>query len=266
MKGAAASARAARIAKSHQKGKSADRNSDEGAVGEEEEEGEEELAATRAADEASGDIPPIKAEDTTGDGGAADEAERAPESRSHSSEIGQSSRTRSASTFKELAGLGLGKLGDGEEEPLMPRRSRRSGASPNNTKPTSGDSGNDEDEEIHTHSGGRPQRSLRAPQAESENQVGGGSADAEAGGDRQEKEDDAGDEEDEEDDSKAKPETEGTAIEGEASEAENGSIGQAQEPSGFDEEEVNEEGVTRCVCGSAGECLLALALRLRSRE
>lgn len=39
-------------------------------------------------------------------------------------------RQRSASGLKELAGLGLHNVGDGSEEPLMPRRSRRSAMSP----------------------------------------------------------------------------------------------------------------------------------------
>ncbi|UZJ57295.1 hypothetical protein CBS101457_006615 [Exobasidium rhododendri] len=53
-------------------------------------------------------------------------------SQSSSKDSGKADHQRSASGIKELAGLGLKTLGDGEEEPLIPRRTRRGAVSPQN--------------------------------------------------------------------------------------------------------------------------------------
>jgi hypothetical protein len=98
---------------------------------------------------------------------------------------------RSASGFKELAGLGLKSLGDGDGEPLVPRRTRRGAASPNEGGPQHKE---ENDEDSHEEEAGAEDAKL--------------------------------------------PLEEQSIKEGPASQG---------------EDETAEEGVTRCLCGSAGE-------------
>lgn len=101
-------------------------------------------------------------------------------------------RHRSTSGFKELAGLGLRSLGDGEEEPLVPRRTRRGAVSPNDAESQQKESGEE-------HESRRPESHEKASKAE--------------------------------EDSAIPQDVISTAG----------------------EDETGEEGVTRCLCGSAGE-------------
>ena len=117
-------------------------------------------------------------------------------SRTTSKEGTRLTRQRSASGFKELAGLGLRSLGNGEEEPLVPRRTRRGAYSPNEAN---------------------------VPNVEEDEKRSG---DALA-----EEESKPGEEE-------ASAKLEPPAEEGQEASA---------------DDETAEEGVTRCLCGSAGE-------------
>lgn len=116
-------------------------------------------------------------------------------SRSNSKDEGKHSRQRSASGFKELAGLGLRSLGDGEEEPLVPRRTRRGAVSPQD-------------------------------------------------GSTEQREDEEGNSNDH--DEETKREENDIALDQDISAPAEGQTAQG-------EEETAEEGVTRCLCGSAGE-------------
>lgn len=125
-------------------------------------------------------------------------------------------RQRSTSGIKELAGLGLQSLGDGQEEPLMPRRSRRSAMSPNEA---SRKNAKEEDEGVE-----EAELGTETEEAPTNNEV-------------------------ENLDGRSAPEEviaaeEAAIIEGDA----------IEEPAqtGLEEDD-GDEGVTRCLCGSTDE-------------
>ncbi|MCO5589748.1 hypothetical protein L7F22_043717 [Adiantum nelumboides] len=124
-------------------------------------------------------------------------------------------RQRSTSGIKELAGLGLQSLGDGQEEPLMPRRSKRSAMSPN-----------------------EPSRKSAKEEEE-------GVEDAEAD---IEKEDPSAENVVEDVDEKTAPEEAPVEI---AEAVEGDAVEEPAQP-GMEEDD-GDEGVTRCLCGSTDE-------------
>lgn len=119
-------------------------------------------------------------------------------------------RQRSANGLKELAGLGLQSLGDGQEEPLMPRRSRRSAMSPN-------DPARRETKEEDALD--RPKEVVEQEQEQAVEPV---------------------------EVEETKPAAEPILEE---------ALAPVVEAVIGEEEEGGEEGVTRCLCGSAGECM-----------
>lgn len=132
-----------------------------------------------------------------------DEAEMGAEegtdmSRSNSKDNGKSSHQRSTSGFKELAGLGLKSLGDGEEEPLVPRRTRRGAASP-----------------IEGVSSRKEEEGEQVEESVDQDGEAEGTVDRPSGADE--------------------------------------NINQPERAAAVGDEETAEEGVTRCLCGSAGE-------------
>lgn len=131
-------------------------------------------------------------------------------------------RQRSTSGIKELAGLGLQSLGDGQEEPLMPRRSRRSAMSPNEAPRKTAKEEEEEEEEAEEG----------VEEAEIDTEKEDPSAD------------NAVEEEDEKPALEEAPIENPEVVEGETIEelAETGM-----------EEDDGDEGVTRCLCGSTDE-------------
>jgi hypothetical protein len=151
--------------------------------------------STGSTGEAVDEEPAVKSEV---DEDAAEEND-AGDARPDAEEAGDDSKLghqRSASGLKELAGLGLKTLGDGEGEPLVPRRTRRGAVSPNEGGQSQKD--NNEEDEDESQEDGTNAEDVKVPQSHQQ------------------------------------------ASENEALDAQ-------------EEDETAEEGVTRCLCGSAGE-------------
>lgn len=105
------------------------------------------------------------------DGSPGSDAEESSMSRSNSRDEGKLERQRSVSGFKELAGLGLKTLGDGEQEPLVPRRTRRGAISPQDgsTQPHEGEgdkNGNATEPKEEPHEGALAEEPLLAAEEE----------------------------------------------------------------------------------------------------
>ncbi|PWN33763.1 uncharacterized protein FA14DRAFT_190883 [Meira miltonrushii] len=124
-------------------------------------------------------------------------------------------RQRSTSGIKELAGLGLQSLGDGQEEPLMPRRSRRSAMSPN---------------EASRKTAKEEEEGAEEPEIEA--------------GKEEPSADNAVEEVDEKPAPEEPPVENAEVVEGDA-------IEEPAQP-GMEEDD-GDEGVTRCLCGSTDE-------------
>lgn len=147
--------------------------------------------------------------------------QEAADSSSNDTSIGQGRRQRSAST-KELAGLGLAHLGDGEEEILPPRRSRRAVAASPST----------EGKQLPDDSMQADEKAGEASQAGKDTTSPDVSMDSVHA-------------------SKANQEQTVAELEEPLAEAEEGLL---VGPGAADEDgEGDIEGVTRCVCGSTGK-------------